>query len=139
MSSKSSSAAGVRKLKPKSQRAKRALLKRAPQLVTSDSSSLRCGPPFAECGLAEQVDHVKSSILMRGTSTSQIVQDALEDLVRRIIMTTECDLRTAAIHQKLHLQHLLRAPNSRNMHKKSDIRPFEARLWTWLYGRHAGS
>jgi len=69
----------VQKKLPKNQRAKRALHHRAPKLI----------------------ENTKSSIVLRGSSTSQIVQDALKDL------------------------HMLRSPHSRNMPKKTELRPFE--------------
>lgn len=56
--------------------------------------------------------------MLRGQSCSQIMQNVLGDLV--------CICDVALLHDNsMSLQHLLRTPNSKNLHKKSDLRPFE--------------
>ncbi|KAI0025387.1 Brix-domain-containing protein [Xylariomycetidae sp. FL0641] len=69
----------LREIKPRNARSKRALEKKAPKVV----------------------ENPKSTLLLRGTSCSQIVQDALTDL------------------------HSLRQPLSKKFTKKNDIHPFE--------------
>jgi ribosome production factor 2 len=69
----------LREIKPKNARSKRALEKKAPKIV----------------------ENPKSTLFLRGTTCSQIVQDALADL------------------------HSLRQPLSKKFSKKNDIHPFE--------------
>ncbi|CAJ2512722.1 Uu.00g008410.m01.CDS01 [Anthostomella pinea] len=69
----------LRQIQPKNARSKRALEKKAPKVV----------------------ENPKTALFLRGTSASQIVQDALTDL------------------------HTLRTPLSKKFTKKNDVKPFE--------------